>query len=76
MVGFLAALPIPDGEGDPPQSGLDLDPLQLRLFDRHRVEVPIFPWPRWPKRLLRISAHLHNERSDYERLTDALRAEL
>lgn len=76
MVGFLAALPIPDGQGDPPQSGLHLDPLQLRLFDRHRVEVPIFPWPRWPRRMLRISAHLHNERSDYERLADALRAEL
>lgn len=76
MVGFLAALPIPDGEGDPPHSGLHLDPLQLRLFDRHRVEVPIFPWPRWPQRMLRISAHLHNERSDYERLAAALRSEL
>jgi isopenicillin-N epimerase len=76
MVGFLAALPIPDGEGDPPESGLHLDPLQLRLFDRHRVEVPIFPWPHWPRRMLRISAHLHNERADYERLAAALRAEL
>jgi len=76
MVGFLAALPIPDGVGDPPESGLHLDPLQVRLFERHRVEVPIFPWPRWPRRMLRISAHLHNEREDYERLAAALRAEL
>jgi len=76
MVGFLAALPIPDGAGDPPESGLHLDPLQVRLFDEHRVEVPIVPWPRWPKRLIRISAHMHNERADYERLAAALRSEL
>ncbi len=76
MVGFLAALPIPDGEGAPPESGLHLDPLQVRLFEQHRVEVPIFPWPSWPRRLIRISAHLHNERADYERLAAALRREL
>ena len=76
MVGFLAALPLPDAVGDPPESALHFDPLQLALHDRHHVEVPIFPWPRWPKRLIRISAHLHNEISDYERLAAALRAEL
>lgn len=76
MVGFLAALPLPDAAGAPPESALHFDPLQLALHDRHHVEVPIFPWPEWPRRLIRISAHLHNERSDYERLAAALRAEL
>ena len=72
MVGFLASLPFPDGEGPPPSSGLDLDPMQLALYDRFRIEVPLSPWPRWPKRLLRISAQLYNEPTDYERLAQAL----
>jgi isopenicillin-N epimerase len=37
------------------------------------VQVPVFPWPAPPHRLIRISAHLHNRPSDYTRLIDALR---
>jgi isopenicillin-N epimerase len=76
MIGTLAALPLPDGAGGPPLSALYADPLQRALYDRHRIEVPIPPWPAPPKRLVRISAHLHNARDDYERLASALRAEL
>ena len=76
MIGSLAALPLPDGDGAPPSSALYADPLQIALFERHRVEVPIPPWPRPPRRLVRISAHLHNEASDYRALAAALQAEL
>ncbi len=76
MIGSLAALPLPDGDGAPPSSALYADPLQIALFERHRVEVPIPPWPHPPRRLVRISAHLHNEASDYGRLAAALQAEL
>ena len=74
MIGSLAALPLPDGDGAPPSSALYADPLQIALFERHRVEVPIPPWPHPPRRLVRISAHLHNEASDYGRLAAALQA--
>ncbi|GAB5546108.1 MAG: aminotransferase class V-fold PLP-dependent enzyme [Sandaracinaceae bacterium] len=76
MIGSLAALPLPDGDGAPPSSALYADPLQIALFERHRVEVPIPPWPHPPRRLVRISAHLHNEASDYRALAAALQAEL
>lgn len=76
MIGSLAALPLPDGDGAPPSSALYADPLQIALFERHHVEVPIPPWPHPPRRLVRISAHLHNEASDYGRLAAALQAEL
>lgn len=71
MIGALAAVPLPDGDGGyaPP---LYLDALQERLWVEHRIEVPIIPWPRPPKRLVRVSAQLHNTRADYEKLAVAL----
>ena len=68
MLGALAAVPLPDGADAPPFR----DPLQDALWSGHRVEVPVIPWPAPPKRLLRISAHLHNTPADYERLVAAL----
>jgi isopenicillin-N epimerase len=75
MVGSLAAVPLPDARA-PPSSPLGLDPLHLRLFEEHRIEVPVMPWPAPPKRLLRISAQLYNRPAQYERLAAALTAEL
>ena len=72
MIGSLAALPLPDGTPEPPTTALYADLLQKRLFAEHRIEVPIPPWPAPPKRLIRISAHLHNTEDDYLRLADAL----
>lgn len=73
LLGSLASLPIPDGEeGKPPPSPLYADPLQERLRQRYRIEVPIIPWPASPKRLLRISAQLYNSLPQYELLADAL----
>jgi len=73
MLGSMAAVPLPDGTQTVAPS-LYGDPLQDRLFFEHRIEVPIVPWPRPPKRVLRISAQLYNELADYEKLASALRA--
>ena len=76
MIGSLASLPVPSAPGLPaeaPRSALDLDPLHEALF-RRGLEVPIVSCPAHPGRLLRVSAALYNERSDYERLAAALRA--
>lgn len=72
MLGSLAAVPLWDGDGAPPTSALYVDPLQSTLFDEHRIEVPIPPWPGPPKRLVRISAHLYNHVQEYRTLADAL----
>lgn len=75
MIGSLAALPLPDSEGEePPASALYANALQRTLLEENRIEVPIPPWPAPPKRLVRISAHLYNEVAEYERLASALRA--
>ncbi len=73
MIGSIASIPIPDGKSSqPPKTPLYMDPLQERLYQEHKIEVPVIPWPAPPRRLLRISAQLYNSLRDYERLRDAL----
>jgi isopenicillin-N epimerase len=73
MLGALAALPLPDGDGAPPTSSLYADPLQETLYERFRIQVPIVPWPGPPRRLVRVSAQLYNDPTEYEVLAAALR---
>jgi isopenicillin-N epimerase len=73
MLGATAALPLPDATADEPlQLPLLQDPLAAELLGAHRIEVPVFPWPTWPKRLLRISAQLYNRPEHYAALAAAL----
>lgn len=72
MIGSLAALPLPDGGGEPPSSALYADPLQDELLRRWRIEVPVIPWPRAPHRLIRISAQIYNSEDQYRLLAEAL----
>jgi len=71
MVGSLAAVPLPDGLAADGGT-VDGDPLQVALFEKHKIEVPLPPWPAPPKRLLRISAQAYNRFEDYERLAQVL----
>jgi len=84
MIGAMAALPLPpDGPlGGIEASGsspLDTDPFQLVLYERFGIEVPIGAWPvpavlaaEPPIRSIRISAALHNDAADIDRLVTAL----
>lgn len=72
MVGSLAAIPLPDATVAP-EPPLYLDPLQIELYERERIEVPVSFWPAWPRRNLRISAAAYNEATDYELLARALK---
>jgi isopenicillin-N epimerase len=74
MVGSMATVRLPDGFPNPPQPPLYVDPLHLRLFDEHRIEVPIVPWPKAPARHVRVSAQLYNTHAEYQALGDALEA--
>jgi isopenicillin-N epimerase len=74
MIGSLASVPIPAAvSSELSKSPLYLDPWQDEMMNRHRIEVPIIPWPAPPKRLLRISAQLYNSLPQYELLGDAVR---
>ena len=71
MIGHLAALPLPPS--DEPVSHLYGTPFQERLLTEFCTEVPIVPWPASPHRLIRVSAALYNDYSDYEHLGAALK---
>ncbi|NRA95874.1 MAG: aminotransferase class V-fold PLP-dependent enzyme, partial [Planctomycetes bacterium] len=75
MIGSIASLHLTEGPANPP-SPLYEDPLQVRLWEEDRIEVPIGPFPTPPQRLLRSSAQLYNTMSDYEILAEALAREL
>ncbi|MFZ5557749.1 MAG: aminotransferase class V-fold PLP-dependent enzyme [Pseudomonadota bacterium] len=67
MLAALAAVPLPPG---------DAPALSDALYARHRIEVPVFPWPAAPARLLRVSAQAYNALAQYRYLAEALQREL
>jgi isopenicillin-N epimerase len=77
FIGSLAAVPLPDAAPDAwPRLPLNEYPLQDALREKHRLEVPIVPWPAPPKRLLRVSAQLYNSPPQYEFLAGRLVQEM
>jgi isopenicillin-N epimerase len=71
MVGSLAAVCLPDGTLAEPM-WRHPEPLQTALLDGGGFEVLVPVWPRAPRRLLRVSAQLYNDREDFERLAAAV----
>jgi isopenicillin-N epimerase len=72
MIGSLATVPLPPGKASalPP---LAVDPIMATLFDQYRIEVLASVWPASPGRILRVSAQIYNEESQYVRLAGALK---
>jgi isopenicillin-N epimerase len=76
LVGAMAALMLPADAGLGPAPGLGPDPLHTALRRRHGIDAMIAAVPGRPRKCLRLSAMLYNEAEDYERLAQALGAEL
>jgi isopenicillin-N epimerase len=75
MVGSIAGIILPDGRTTEIY-WRNPDPIQTRLFEDWGIEVPVMSFPAPPRRLIRVSAQLYNNRSHYEKLAEALRKEL
>jgi len=76
MLGSLAAVELPTDTGSRVAALPDQDPLHLLLFERYRIEVPVYAWPSPERRWIRVSPHLHNSEAQYLYLAAALREAL
>jgi len=72
MLGSLAAVPLPDRRDGVELPPMSLDPISKELFEKHRIETLVSVWPRSPKRVLRASAQLYNDESQFRTLARAL----
>ena len=76
QLGPMAALILPD-DPDPGNFDLTTSPnptlmLHTELRNKYAIQVPVFYFPKTPRRMLRISAQAYNVLGDYQRLADAL----
>jgi isopenicillin-N epimerase len=83
MIGTMASVPLAPETGPYVVQGVDLasDPVYFGLLREHRIQVMVTPWPQRPepgpwRRLVRISAALHDDIEQMEALAAALPAVL
>ncbi len=72
MLGSLATVVLPPGPSAMPTGALPFDPLQEKLFDELRIEVPAFVFGPARQRCVRVAAQWYNHEAQYERLADGL----
>ena len=72
LLASMATLPLSESLQRVPFTSDRIDPLQTRLLDAHRIEVPIIRWGTPARRHLRISAQAYNATEDYRALAAAL----
>jgi isopenicillin-N epimerase len=73
MIGSMASVALPDTRDMPRRP--DISPL-MDLLSGDGFTVMVMLWPRWPRQLMRLSAHLYNNIDDYRALADRLRVRL
>nr|WP_274496624.1 aminotransferase class V-fold PLP-dependent enzyme [Xanthomonas campestris] len=66
MVGSMVAFQLPDAASDAPDDAAAS--LQRWLYDAHRIDVAVTPWPHRTNRTLRISAQVYNAAEDFMQL--------
>ncbi len=73
MIGAMATIPLPDSPW-PEQEGML--PIQETLWKEHKIVVPVYSWPAYPKRVIRLSAQAYNTLEEYFWFADCLRSVL
>jgi isopenicillin-N epimerase len=72
MISTFAAIPYGQSTGSDLSRYNAIDELQDYLFTEHHIEIPVFIWPDNSRRIIRPSAQLYNDFSQYVRLADAI----
>ncbi len=72
MLGSMAAVPFTSLGEAVVAAGRSIDPIQERLYDEFRIEVPIVSWKNAGRRLVRVSCQAYNTKDDYRYLAASL----
>ena len=75
MVSSIASIEIPS-DGDIGPMEFEGDPFHNLLYDKYRIQVPVFPWVHHKTRYIRISAQIYNHIDEYYFLAEALKENL
>ncbi|KAF4457895.1 Isopenicillin N epimerase [Fusarium austroafricanum] len=70
MIAAMATIPLPDSP-HPEQEGML--PIQQALWKEHGIVIPVYVWPSYPKRVIRLSVQAYNTLDQYLKLADCLR---
>lgn len=71
-IGSMVNIPMPEGEEGFPKFN-ETPPLKRILFEKYKIEVPVFFFPEAPTQWLRISAQLYNNMEQYNYLGECLK---
>ncbi len=72
LLASMATIALPEPLQLSPFHGERFDPVQVELYEKARVEVPVVRWGTPPRRWLRISAHAYNSTRDYLLLAETV----
>jgi isopenicillin-N epimerase len=72
MIGAMVSVVLPRDAPDLGTPSGPFDPLQEALFTRYRIDVPVFPFPAGPQKLVRVSTPAYVTSADVTRLVSAL----
>ena len=75
MIVGLSAVVLP-GEGIATKTVLEPDPLHTLLYEKYKIQVPVFSWPHHNRRYLRTASYLYNSLEEYEYLAEVLKKEI
>lgn len=73
MIGGLASTLLPPS-AEPVVPPLGLDPLQVRLYEQWRIEVPVIRWSQPALRMVRVSPQAYHSEAQHAYLATALRS--
>jgi len=75
MIVGLSAVVLPEAN-IPITSVLEPDPLHTLLYEKYKIQVPVFGWPHHNRRYLRTASYLYNSLEEYEYLAEVLAKEV
>ena len=73
MIAGLASVLLPPS-AEPMAPPLGLDPLQVRLYEQWRIEVPVIRWSQPALRMVRVSPQAYHSEAQHAYLATALRS--